>query len=251
MAVANANVQTPWLAQNNQTPPVEAGLAPSEADLSGHGPVDETSGADYENGNIPGAPLEGSGADLTPPQGTSGGAEASKEAVVDPSMMDNGSTPPPPAYGSGGATPDGASVPPSQMDGAQGQMDDGAQGQMDGAPSQDASGQGTGPSGELTDPSIGTAEHQTMSTGVSNGPGTSFEPPLGVVPFIVFGVGAIAALIVYFSRRRKNWADIGDAIHAEGSTSAIPESQIATQFSEIQDLNDYRTQNSRQVSSFE
>jgi hypothetical protein len=90
------------------------------------------------------------------------------------------------------------------------------------------------------------------ATGMPDGLSNSVEPPLGLLPIIVFGLATIIGLVIYLSRRGKNWAEISDSMRDDGGGVSHPESRIVTQFSEIHDMKNTRhTQNSMQVSGFE
>jgi hypothetical protein len=241
MDESTANAQGAWLAQNDQTAQgaVDAGQAQgSLQDQGGAEYINEMPNVDYENGAIP-TPPEGAPTAIdsasTPQDGVSDQIHTKDASVVHPTM-DDGSTPPPPSYGSGGTEIEGAGTPTS------------VDTQM-AVPSTTGS---DGPAFESATPGQPGTEAQTASTGVPDTQIERPEPPLGLLPIIVFGFAAVAGLVVYLSRRGKNWSEISESMHSENGGGSQPESRMPTQFSEIQDMSDLsRTQASRQVSSFE
>ena len=241
MDESTANAQGAWLAQNDQTAQgaVDAGQEQGTLqDQGGAEYINEMPNVDYENGAIP-TPPEGAPTAIDPtssPQDAGNDPIPTKDAGVGHPTMDDGSTPPPPAYGSGGAESDAGGTPTS------------VEAQMAVPSTTGAAGQEF----ESATPGQPGTDAHTASSGVPDTQMERPEPPLGLLPIIVFGFAAVAGLVVYLSRRGKNWNEISESMHSENGGGSQPESRMPTQFSEIQDMSDLsRTQASRQVSSFE
>ncbi len=235
-----ANEPGLWLAQNDPSlsgavsdPSIQPNQ-PQEAGASDQ--YSETAGGDYENGVIPQDAATAGPEAMDPSQvaPTDSGAPAAGPGIPDQATIDAATTPPPPSYGgeAGTLTPGGDNLS---------------------NPGVDSQGSGFPQSGDPQASSSPTGDGQMNATGMPQGLGTSVEPPLGLLPIIVFGLATVIGIVIYLSRRGKNWAEIGDSIREDGGGVSRPESRIVTQFSEIQDIKGgtRHTQNSMQVSGFE
>jgi hypothetical protein len=237
----SANAPGVWLAQNDPSlngvanDPSTQPYQPQEAGAADQ--YSETNGGDYENGGIPRDAASPGTETGDPSQGASvdSGAQSAGSPPPEQPIMDAATTPPPPPYG-------GEVGSPTAADG-DGLSHPGVNGQDSAYPM----------TGDTPAPTQPTIEGQTATpSGMPEGLASNVEPPLGLLPIIVFGLATVIGVIIYLSRRGKNWAEISESIRDEGGGGSHPESRIVTQFSEIQDMKGTRhTQNSMQVSGFE
>jgi hypothetical protein len=235
-----ANEPSLWLAQNDPSlsgavsdPSIQPNQ-PQEAGASDQ--YSETAGGDYENGVIPQDAATPGSEPMDPSQvaPSDAGVPVSGPSAHDQAPIDAATTPPPPSYGGEAGT-----FPPG--------------GDSLSNPGVDSQGSGFPQSGDPQGSSSPMGDGQMATTAMPNGLGTSVEPPLGLLPIIVFGLATVIGIVIYLSRRGKNWAEIGDSIRDDGGGVSRPESRIVTQFSEIQDIKGgtKHTQSSMQVSGFE
>lgn len=235
-----ANEPGLWLAQNDPSlsgavsdPSIQPNQ-PQEAGASDQ--YSETAGGEYENGVIPQDAVAPGPEAMDPSQvaPTDAGATGAGPSTPDQAAIDAATTPPPPSYGTeAGAFTPGGDTPSN--------------------PGIDSQGGDFPQSGDPRASSSPTGDGQMATTAMPQGLGTSVEPPLGLLPIIVFGLATVIGIVIYLSRRGKNWAEIGESIRDDGGGVSRPESRIVTQFSEIQDMKGgtRHTQSSMQVSGFE
>lgn len=236
-----ATAQSPWLAQNEAMTQgaVDAGQLEEDV-LQDRGAIDyatDGQGADDESSALS---SRDEAAPVPTPEAASAGSNAgkapAKDPVADQAVMDTPSTPPPPLYGADG--PEAIPPPPQDIEGSA-------------LPQSAAMPEGIPTDGpQHEQPSV---DSPISTTGVpESDTNTPTELPLGILPILFVAVAALVGLFVYRTRRGKNWNEISETIHSEGSGVTQPESRIATQFSEIHDLNETpHTQHSRQTSHFD